>query len=73
MSEVVYKLTLEPEDVDTRVVYFIDRTGEPIVTDFEDAADVFDCVLCDNDGYELSEFETVSREDIPNNAHPYEL
>lgn len=70
---VVYRLILEPEDVDTRVEYFIDRTGEPIVTDFEDALDAFDIVLSDHNGYELDTFEVVSLDEIPKNAHPYEL
>lgn len=70
---VVYKLILEPEDVDQRVEYFIDHTGEPIVTDFEDAQDAFDCVLSDHDGYELDSFEVISEEDIPESAHPYVL
>lgn len=70
---VVYKLILEPEDVDQRVEYFIDHTGEPIVTDLEDAQDAFDCVLSDHDGYMLDSFEVISEEDIPKNVRPYVL
>jgi hypothetical protein len=60
----VYKIVLEPEDVDDRVVYMIDRTGEPPVTE-ENAGDAFDIPLSNNDGYVLKGFEEISESDIP--------
>jgi hypothetical protein len=60
----VYKIVLAPEDVDDRVVYMIDRTGEPPVTE-ETAGDAFDIPLSNNDGYVLKGFEEISESDIP--------
>jgi hypothetical protein len=59
-----YRIVLEPEDTDDRVVYFIDRTGEPPITE-ENAGDAFDIPLSDNDGYVLKSFEEIDEADIP--------
>lgn len=63
----VYKIVLEPESVDDRVVYMIDRTGEPPVTE-ENAGDAFDIPLSNNDGYVLKGFEEIDEADIPAEA-----
>lgn len=60
----VYKIVLEPEDTGDRVVYFIDNSGEPPVTD-ENAGDAFDIPLSNNDGYVLKSFEEIDEADIP--------
>jgi hypothetical protein len=63
---------MTPEDTDDRVAYLIDKTGEPPVTE-DDAADAFDTILCNNDGYELSSFEEIAESDIPADARPYQV
>jgi hypothetical protein len=67
-----YKIVLEPEDTDDRVVYFIDNSGEPPITE-ENAGDALDVPLSDNDGYRLKSFELVDEKDIPTGARPYEV
>lgn len=70
MTTRIYKISLTPEDTSDRVVYMIDRTDEPAVTE-ETAGDAFDVVLCDNDGYELESFEEIAESELPSDAHPY--
>lgn len=70
MATRIYKIVMTPEDTATRVAYLIDKTGGPPVTE-DDAADAFDTILCDNDGYELASFEEVS--EVPADARPYEV
>lgn len=72
MTTRIYKIVLTPEDTDDRVMYMIDRTDEPPVTD-DTAGDAFGVILNDNDGYELDSFEEISYGDIPASAHPYEV
>lgn len=72
MTTRVYKIVMTPEDTNDRVAYMIDRTDEPPVTE-ETAGDAFDCVLCDNDGYELGSFEEIAESDIPADARPYQV
>jgi len=67
-----YKVTLEPEDTDDRVVYFIDRTGEPPITD-ENAGNALDTVMSANDGYRLKSVEPIDEADIPADERPYEV
>lgn len=68
----VYKIVMTPEDTDGRVAYLIDKTGEPPVTK-DNAADVFDIILSDNDGYELGSFEEIDYAEVPADARPYEV
>lgn len=68
----VYRVTLEPEDVSDRVVYFIDRTGEPPITD-ENAGDALDTVMSDHDGYVIKSVEPIDESEIPADARPYRV
>jgi hypothetical protein len=72
MTTRVYKIVMTPEDTDDRVAYLIDKTGEPPVTE-ANAADAFDTILCNNDGYELDSFKEIAESDIPADAHPYQV
>lgn len=67
-----YRLTLEPEDIETREVYYIE--GDEYDDDPEPSGenDEFDAILCDNDGYYIDNVERVSLEEARKH-HPYEV
>lgn len=67
----VYRLVLEPEDIDTRIEYVIEDVENEEVIPL-DAEDAFDCVLSNNEGYYLESFEVIDESEIPENAQPYE-
>lgn len=67
----VYRLVLEPEDIDTRIEYVVESAeNEPVSA--LDGEDAFDCVLSDNEGYYLESFEIVDESEIPSYARPYQ-
>lgn len=67
----VYRLVLEPEDIDTRIEYVIEDAENELVTEL-DGEDAFDCVLSNNEGYYLESFEVISESEIPSYARPYQ-
>lgn len=73
MSEIVYRLTLEPESVADFYAYVIDRSGEPPVTTFADAQEAFEIVASQYDGYLISDVKQISKDEIPSSEHPYTI
>lgn len=67
----VYKLILEPEDIDTRIEYVIENAENELVTEL-DGEDAFDYVLSNNEGYYLESFEIIDESEIPSYARPYQ-
>jgi hypothetical protein len=67
-----YRLILEPEDIETREVYFIEPDELDDLPELtREDGDAFDIVLSDNEGYYLDSVERVDLELAKKNA-PYE-
>lgn len=64
-----YKLTLMPEDIETRTAYY--EVPDDVEIAEADADDWFDCILSSNPGYYLEEFEECTVDEA--RAHDADL